>query len=100
MKNSEWIIYGLVVLFLMVLVWWLLPKNSKTKIGMGGDTKETGFVYMGKSDNSVKNEAGYVVSWEAKTEVLTFVGQAFSLTPPERFDPTRLPIALRLNARN
>lgn len=61
----------MVVLFLVVLVWWLLPKNSKTKIGTGGGTKDTGFVYMGKSDNSVKNEAGYVVSWEAKTEILT-----------------------------
>ncbi len=32
---------------------------------------ESGFVFMGKSDNSVKNEGGYVVSWDSKTEILT-----------------------------
>jgi hypothetical protein len=69
-KKSDWIIYGLVILFLVVLVWWLWPKNSKSKIGVTNNKESADFVYMGNSDNSVKNEGGYVVSWDPKTETL------------------------------
>jgi hypothetical protein len=80
-KRNEWIIFGLAVLFLVVLMWWLLPKDSKdklvnfgsnnnTSVPLGSDKSKTGFVYAGKDDGAVKNEAGYVISWDQATDVL------------------------------
>ncbi|MBP9817963.1 hypothetical protein KBC75_04415 [Candidatus Shapirobacteria bacterium] len=71
MKKSEWVIYGLIVLFLVVLVWWMWPKKNTGNVVETKNNTESGFVFMGKSDNSVKNEGGYVVSWDSKTEILT-----------------------------